>query len=101
MKNICFPTDFSELSLNALPFVVSLAKKYDANIHLIHVMPDSLLFSAERQIIYSDLVDDFKARLNEIKSTLEKDLPAHKIFCIWRIALASNKGNRITTSREY
>ncbi len=38
MKNIIVPTDFSEASKNAAKYAVSLAKAFDATVHLINVV---------------------------------------------------------------
>ena len=38
IKNIVCPTDFSDPSKKALALAVDLAKKYDAQIHLLHVV---------------------------------------------------------------
>ncbi|MCE5269715.1 universal stress protein [bacterium] len=37
IKNILLPTDFSEYSKKALPYAVSLAEKYHARLHVLHV----------------------------------------------------------------
>lgn len=38
LKNILFPTDFSERSAAALPYAAAVARHYDAKIHLAHVV---------------------------------------------------------------
>ena len=38
LKNILFPTDFSERSAAALPYAATVARHYDAKIHLAHVV---------------------------------------------------------------
>ena len=38
LKNILFPTDFSERSAAALPYAAVVARHYDAKIHLAHVV---------------------------------------------------------------
>lgn len=40
IKNILFPIDFSENSSKILPYVLSIASKYDATIYLLHVVED-------------------------------------------------------------
>ncbi|MFC1613973.1 universal stress protein [Gemmatimonadota bacterium] len=37
IKNILFPTDFSEYSKRALPYALSFASRYKANLHVLHV----------------------------------------------------------------
>jgi len=38
LKNILYPTDFSEPSEQALPFATALARRYGATIHALHVL---------------------------------------------------------------
>jgi nucleotide-binding universal stress UspA family protein len=38
LKNILYPTDFSEPSELALPFAIALARRYEATIHALHVL---------------------------------------------------------------
>lgn len=37
-RQILFPIDFNETSLSVLPFVMSVAKKFDAKVHLLYVV---------------------------------------------------------------
>ena len=39
LRNILFTTDFSPCSDTALPYAVSLARKYGATLHAAHAMP--------------------------------------------------------------
>lgn len=41
IRKILFPTDFSEVSLAALPFAVDHAHRYEAELHCLHVVDDS------------------------------------------------------------
>jgi len=50
VKNVLFATDFSPCSTAALPYAVSVARRYGATLHAAHVMPteaDLLLMSPE------------------------------------------------------
>jgi nucleotide-binding universal stress UspA family protein len=40
IKSILFPTDFSEGSVQALPYAVEFAKKYSAKLYILHVIYD-------------------------------------------------------------
>jgi nucleotide-binding universal stress UspA family protein len=40
MKNILVPTDFSDCALRAAQAAMSIAAKFSANIHFLHIMPD-------------------------------------------------------------
>ena len=42
LKNIVLPTDFSEPTLAATRYAVTLAKRFDATLHLLHVIEDPL-----------------------------------------------------------
>jgi len=41
IKKILYPSDFSKHSLASLPMALDLASKYDAELHLLHVIDDS------------------------------------------------------------
>jgi len=41
IKNILCPSDFSEHSQAALPYAIDLARRYDAELHFLHVADDS------------------------------------------------------------
>lgn len=41
LQHILFPTDFSEVSLCALPYARSLARDFGATLHCLHVVDDS------------------------------------------------------------
>ena len=40
LKTILAPTDFSETSRVALNHATALAERFDASLHLLHVLPD-------------------------------------------------------------
>jgi len=43
-KNILFPVDFSDYSLEALPYVRELARAFDAQVHCLYVVEDAMQF---------------------------------------------------------
>ncbi|MBN2210869.1 MAG: universal stress protein [Sedimentisphaerales bacterium] len=43
-NNILYPTDFSKLSLAAMPYAVSLAQAYHAKLHCLHVIDTDIVF---------------------------------------------------------
>lgn len=45
MNNILFPTDFSELSANALNTAIAMCKRQNATLHLLHVVENRLLIT--------------------------------------------------------
>jgi len=40
VKNILFPTDFSKYSMSAAEYAVERARKYNATVHVLHVIED-------------------------------------------------------------
>ncbi len=38
LKNILFATDFSEASQAALPYAAAIARRYDSQLHIAHIM---------------------------------------------------------------
>ena len=41
LDKLLYPTDFSELSLAALPYAIQLARDFDAELHCLHVVDES------------------------------------------------------------
>ena len=56
-QNIVFPVDFSDRSRAAAPFVHSLARRYDATVHLIHVVPPLPPLNFDVGSAYSEAFD--------------------------------------------
>jgi nucleotide-binding universal stress UspA family protein len=48
LKNILFPTDFSERSAAALPYAAAVARHYQAKVYLAHVVMESAVAPADR-----------------------------------------------------
>lgn len=44
LKHILYPTDFSELSLHALPYAKEFARAYGATLHVIHVVDEAYAY---------------------------------------------------------
>jgi nucleotide-binding universal stress UspA family protein len=44
VKNILFTTDFSEGTSHALSYAVDIAKKYDAKLHMVHVVYNAFTY---------------------------------------------------------
>lgn len=85
LKKILYPSDFSKHSLAALPYAVDLARKYDAELHFLHVVDDAYQYwmaggegavpvvISENELIESaqKQMDDFVAKnLSEVKDRL-------------------------------
>jgi nucleotide-binding universal stress UspA family protein len=62
-KKVLFPVDFSECSENAFPFALSVAKKYEARLYLIHVVRD--LSHYKMMYIKPVMLDDVAVSLAE------------------------------------
>lgn len=75
IKKILVPTDFSDNSYSILPMVKQTAKKFGAQVDLIHIIPDSPYFSVARKAL-SHLfgADEESQSPAELKSHLAKKL---------------------------
>jgi nucleotide-binding universal stress UspA family protein len=80
MKKILVPTDFSELSGNALNYAVQLAKKTESELLLLHaylvpVFTEDSVFMTPEQYIRKEVADN----LTKLKESIEKSHPELKI----------------------
>jgi len=84
--NIVCPVDFSEYTEGILRYAVSIAKKYDARLHLLHVIPNLNYFTPyESFLTPENLVLIEKNIEKEIEKDFEKivkniDMPVKKII---------------------
>jgi nucleotide-binding universal stress UspA family protein len=85
IKKILWPTDFSENSNAALPYILSLSKKYDAEIHLLSVAEDI----TDYKEWYGELTSPHAERVREwevpraekkMEEICEKDLAGCPMF---------------------
>lgn len=77
IKSILLPTDFSEGSVSALKFAVSLAKITEAKLVLLNVVDTPFNFNVKNEnvdidLITQDLIALSKSNLNRLKSQLEE-----------------------------
>lgn len=76
-NKILLPTDFSEYSLTAIEYAVDLADKYDAELHVLHVLektPPILAirsFDLSEEKIISSLENDANASLKKVEERLK------------------------------
>ncbi len=76
IKKILYATDFSEGSLNSLPYAVDLSKRYGAKLYLIHVIYDVVKTSGwyvphvSLDEMYNDMKRDARTQLE--KSFIEE-----------------------------
>jgi universal stress protein A len=77
IKRILLPTDFSKISLSAAPYALSLAEKYGASIHLLHVLEKTPPILAIRSLDLSEdkiirsMEEDAQKSLNETVTDLK------------------------------
>jgi nucleotide-binding universal stress UspA family protein len=71
LKTILVPSDFSECSEEALQYGLELARRFDASVHLLHVVPDPMVqpwaaegFSAPAFEVVEEWKTQAVARLN-------------------------------------
>lgn len=73
LTRILLPTDFSDTARLALDYAGELARRFDASVHLLHVVPDPGVQSlaVEAMPVVSDLAERWKAdaerRLEEVR----------------------------------
>lgn len=77
-KRILFATDFSESAGFALPYAVDLAQKYQANLHILHVVEPIVapVDFAWGTYNYPDIEKQVKTYVDEtMESIQQKDIP--------------------------
>lgn len=57
LKNILFPVDFSDRSRAAAPFIQSMARRYNATVTLLHVIPPLPPLYFDMGAVYPDMMD--------------------------------------------
>jgi len=83
LKNILFPTDFSEASQAPLPYAAAIAHRYDSQLHIAHIMsPASYIFPSPPgdrvtlDSIHKAALADARKRTETLASHL-KTIPHH------------------------
>jgi universal stress protein A len=70
VKHILVPTDFSDLSMQALKYALPIAEKFDAKITLIHILEYTPIMPvygvAEPPEVMSDMIEERERRLEAI-----------------------------------
>jgi nucleotide-binding universal stress UspA family protein len=105
LKNILFPTDFSESSQAAIPFLRTIAERYDSTIHLVHVIAPEPMLEIPLDSL-PELDADF-----DVAQTSMKTLLASKVFGntartatvgrgqLWKVLAASTEEKSIDLIR--
>lgn len=70
IRRILVPTDFSVASQEAIEYAATLARTFDAAIHLIHVLHDPLAAQAAWEFYVPDSPEQREQRHNEAKDRL-------------------------------
>lgn len=79
IKNILFPTDFSEGASHALSYAVDMAKTYGAKLHVLHVIHDIDLSSNMHiphrsvDMMYSEFEASAKKALDTLCASVQED----------------------------
>ena len=69
IENVLVPTDFSEASDSALVYGRTLARTFDAHLHVLHVVDDALMlagldgFAGDLASVLADMTDDAEKRI--------------------------------------
>ena len=77
LEKILVPTDFSEASKQALPYAVSLADQFGADITLVHVVPETLPASISHIGIVLEEKRLIAAAGKALAQFREKEIPAN------------------------
>lgn len=64
IERICFPTDFGESSEVALNSVISLAKKFNSEVSVVHVLPESMILDRVQTFI-DDKMSNYIQKLED------------------------------------
>lgn len=74
ITHILVPTDFSEVANNALTYAISLAKKTEASVHVLHIKNFPAVDAAFPMDTYNTLIEEIdaiaKSGLEKVKSSL-------------------------------
>jgi len=71
IERILFPIDFSEGSMNALDYAVSLSKEYNAKLYLLHVVHD-ISMTAGWQVPHIRIDELYRDMEDSARKELEK-----------------------------
>jgi universal stress protein A len=80
INNVLFPTDFSDLSVAALPLAMDLAAKYGAKLHCLYVVEEPQIYSSLEMGSVAiptsgELKESAQARMEKFSQELLADSP--------------------------
>lgn len=73
IKNILFPTDFSENTENALTFALEIARTYNATLHIMHSIEEPYDFAPMIKDIRETLDQRVKLLFDRLKNSIKED----------------------------
>ncbi len=98
LQTILFPVDFSERSLAAAPFILSLAQRYNARVVLLHAFEPPPPSYSGMNALYPE-VYDFEGIISDLRPKLaefaERELPKVDVSCLVQM------GNAAAVITEY
>lgn len=82
IKKVLVSTDFSAAAASAIPYAVSLAQEYEGEVHIVHVVEDSLYYAQfvyegapfDPTVLIEGLVEDRKKKLTEVLKDIPKNV---------------------------
>lgn len=89
LKRILLPTDFSENAKTAQNYAVDLAKKFGAELHLLHVSVDMLAMVPEPGMNFLPPGDYLRDMQNAAKAALEKVEPGDDLKTVRDVRLGT------------
>ena len=91
IKKILVPTDFSDLSLEAVQYAMSLSEMYGSDLVLFHSVDDAPVLALHTMELTSDFVLDDTAKTAE--RHLEEFARSHDIRSHYGLSLVVRRGN--------
>lgn len=92
IDRILCPTDFSEYAEHALQYACSLTDKYDAELHLLHVLPDPATTIATYGPVAGYLPDDWSESMERHANNELKKIPDEKWTAGHKVVHATSQG---------
>lgn len=91
IRTILVPTDFSDLSVEAIRYAMSLAELYKADLHLLHVVDDAPVLAFHTMEMTTDYVIEDTTRTAE--HHLQEFARTHDVHGRQGVTLAVRRGN--------
>ena len=92
IQRILCPTDFSEYAKHALQYACSLTDKYNAELHVLHVLPDPATTIATYGPIVGYLPDDWSESMERHAILELKKIPNKRWASTHKVMHATSQG---------